>query len=162
MREITLEQATILTGRGERPYEVKQLEAEDGEARGYWLRALSAEDRRDAEAASLREVRKGVWEVDEWTRACEEVARGISRPAGLTARIVATWNEAIVREIHYELNITAYMVVSRVHAELQAAMGAPPPPIPEPTSKSKPRRTPQRPPPSLRATDSEAPRRDAA
>lgn len=127
MITLTEEQAVSLTFRARFPLALPQMVGEGGEKRGVILRALSVDDRAAAERAATVQVRQGVWEVDEWRRMCEEVARGIAEPAGLTAAVIGRWNTEVVRLIHERLNLTAYMAPATTDAILAAAQGAPPP-----------------------------------
>lgn len=138
----TREQLGLLDQRAEWEHEVAQWEQADGTKRGVVLRALSPQDRMDAELAAVGEVRKGVYEVNEWVRMCQEVARGIARPAHIPPEVVATWNEAVVRGIHAQLQIVAYMAPALIAAARDAALGGP---APEATAPPRRRSQPARP-----------------
>ena len=137
---LTPGEALVLTGRTRRACPIPQLgPGPNGAERGVMLQALSVEDRMAAQSASIREVRRGVWEVNEWWQACEEVARGIYDPPNLPASVIATWNEAVVRFVHQELQLTAFLVAERAAGARTDAMGGPPPPPPAPAAAARAR-----------------------
>lgn len=120
------EQIASLDDRAEWPVPVPQWTTADGQARGVWVKALMFRDRMLAE----RQATGKDGAVDAWRLVAEEVARGVTRPAGLTVDNILNWNSDAVEHVHNQILRLGGLAGAIIAQELARLAGGPPPPQP--------------------------------
>lgn len=136
----TREQAGSLDDRATWPCLVPQWTTAEGAPRYVILRALSVEQKMDAERLATErrpspnkaEAGAGAaeWWVNPWRLMVEEVRRGVARPNDLLASVVAGWNADVVTHLYTELQWVGGRSQYALDAALRRVAGeAAPPPV---------------------------------
>lgn len=129
------------------PVAVPQATGQDGAPRGVWVRALSAQQRLDAEAAAHRwtmralgappqnaQLREayllGYERLLDRRTVVEEVARMVVEPPDLPVTTIEGWGDAVVQTIHLAGVGAEGYPAELIAAELARLHGGPPPPPP--------------------------------
>jgi hypothetical protein len=117
------EQVYSLDDCAEWPVPIAQWTAADGTPRGVYVRALTFKERMLAERKATDKDGK----VNAWLLVANEVAAGVTRPAGLTPDSLLGWNADVVLVIHDRILSLGGLSGAVVAAELQRLAGGPPP-----------------------------------
>jgi hypothetical protein len=136
----TREQAGSLDDRVTYPLEITQWRTADGRARFVILRALSVQQRMDAERVATERRPAGEkggaaeWWVNPWRLIIEEVRRGVATPPELPYSVVAGWNYAVVEHIYTTLHWISGTSQAAIDSALARVAGEPPPDVAEPAA----------------------------
>ena len=137
--------ARVIEGCAASPYAIPQWTTADGAARGVMVRALETRHRMDAARAAhvaagrampttFAKLPDGSYmpdpvmglardELYRWRLVCEETARMIVTPDGLTAEMLLRWNAEITLAIHAHGTTLAAHAPALVRAELAQLAG---------------------------------------
>jgi hypothetical protein len=129
------------------PVPIPQATGADGRPRGVWVRALSADQRADAEVAAhrwtlrklgppppnplLREAYLLAYDrIVDGRQVIEETALMIVDPPDMPVTVIGGWGDATIQLIHAEGLRAERLPAEVIAAELARLHGAPPPPAP--------------------------------
>ena len=129
------------------PVPIPQATGEDGRPRGVRVRALSARQRLDAEAAAHRYALRvlgtppaavplreawlvGYERVVERRQVIEEAALMLVEPPDVPAGVVERWSDAVIQQIHLAGVQAEGYPAELIRVEFARLHGGPPPPAP--------------------------------